>query len=185
MKLYRASYKFKFVLTGSGSATSPRFCIGDGHTIGVATENNKNVSQLHTRGGRDAKGTVWELVRYRVLSPKSSGIFTRQFKVNLLGRRPTIWNVMRGRAKLLTTTRSTNILFAMPGLRTCGFYCTSTKWKIFPKRTMEVSTSNEYRPYEELFLFSSSPFLLIVGSLRQTQFFSSHLGHVFHILLSR
>ena len=34
MEVYRASYKCKFVLTGSGSATSPRFCIGDGR-IGV------------------------------------------------------------------------------------------------------------------------------------------------------
>ena len=52
MKLYRASYKSKSVLTGSGSATSPRFCIGDGRMIGVGTENNKNTSKLHTRGAR-------------------------------------------------------------------------------------------------------------------------------------
>ena len=56
MKLYRASYKCKFVLTGSGSATSPRFCIGDGRMIGVASENNKNASKF-IPGGRDAKGT--------------------------------------------------------------------------------------------------------------------------------
>ena len=48
IKLYRASYKF--VLTGSGSATSPQFFIGDGRMIGVATENNNNASKLHTRG---------------------------------------------------------------------------------------------------------------------------------------
>ena len=53
------------MLTGSASATFPQFCIGDGRAIGVATENNKNASKLHTRG-RDAKGTVEELVRYRV-----------------------------------------------------------------------------------------------------------------------
>ena len=59
MKLYRASRKSNFVLTGSASATYPKFCIGDGLAIGVATENNKNACKLHTGGGgRDAKGTV-------------------------------------------------------------------------------------------------------------------------------
>ena len=43
-------YLTTFVLTGSGSATSPRCCIGDGRMIGVASENNKNASILHTRG---------------------------------------------------------------------------------------------------------------------------------------
>ena len=54
MKLYRASYKSKSVLTGSGSATSPRFCNGDGriYMLGVGIENNKNASKLHTRGAR-------------------------------------------------------------------------------------------------------------------------------------
>ena len=47
------------MFTGSASATSPPFYIGDGRAIGVATENNKNASKLHTvPGGHDANGSV-------------------------------------------------------------------------------------------------------------------------------
>ena len=59
MKLYRASYKCKHVLTGSGSATSPRFCTGDGRMIGVASENIKKRIQIAYQGG------VTRKVRFR------------------------------------------------------------------------------------------------------------------------
>ena len=51
-------YKCKFVLTGPGSSTSPRFCIGDVRMKGVASENNKT----HTNC---IPGGVTRKVRFR------------------------------------------------------------------------------------------------------------------------